>query len=159
MAKEGRGASVDTASSPGRAIGRDIAAGEAVEHELDAFISRCHEHRRMSEPEREAEAAWKASERRQEAHRRRENAAAWHGWHVHRAELYARLSAEHEAAAEGLIKKPTRGERHEQAGATQGGPRARNREHPGQPRLQRGGEGAAQRPAQSSTISTLCPIR
>jgi hypothetical protein len=28
---------------PGRAIGRDIAAGEAVEHELDAFISRRRE--------------------------------------------------------------------------------------------------------------------
>ena len=48
---------------PGRPIGRDIAAGEAVEHELDAFIYRRHEQRRKSEPEREAEAAWVAAER------------------------------------------------------------------------------------------------
>ena len=104
MAKEGRGASVDTASSPGRAIGRDIAAGEAVEHELDAFISRCHEHRRMSEPEREAEAAWKASERRQEAHRRRENAAAWHGSWVARP-------------PGGALRPPQRGARGRRRGA------------------------------------------
>ena len=90
---------------PGRPIGRDIAAGEAVEHELDAFISRRHEQRRKSEPEHEAEALWKAFERRQEALRRQENAAAWHGWHVHRAQLYARLSAEHEAAAEELMEE------------------------------------------------------
>jgi hypothetical protein len=86
-------------------IGREIAAGEAVEHELDAFISRRHEQRRKSEPERELEAVWKASERVQEAARRRENRAGWYGWHMHRAELYGRLSREHAAAAEGLTEE------------------------------------------------------
>jgi hypothetical protein len=41
---------------PGRDLSREIAVGEAVEHELDAFISRRHEQRRKSEPERELEA-------------------------------------------------------------------------------------------------------
>jgi hypothetical protein len=90
---------------PGAAIGRDIAAGEAVEHELDAFISRRHEQRRKSEPEREAEAVWVAAEKRQEAARRRENRAGWYGWHMHRAELYGRLSREHAVTAEGLMEK------------------------------------------------------
>jgi hypothetical protein len=92
-------------SELGAAIGRDIAAGEAVEHELDAFISRWHEQRLKSAPEREAEAVWKASERRQEAARRRENHARWYGWHMHRAELYGRLSREHAATAEELMQE------------------------------------------------------
>ena len=66
----------------GQASGRNIAAGEAVEHELDAFISRRHEQRLKSEPECELEAAWKTSERRQEAARRREARAGWYGWHA-----------------------------------------------------------------------------
>ncbi len=90
---------------PGQALNRDIAAGEAVEHELDAFISRRHEQRRKSESERELEAVWRASERVLEAARRREARAGWYSWHAHRAELYARLSAEHEAAAEGLMEE------------------------------------------------------
>ena len=88
---------------PGQGIGRDIGSGEAVEHELDAFISRRHEQRLKSEPEREAEAAWKASERRQEAPRRRENAAGWYGWHMHRAALYGRLSREHAVTAQEIL--------------------------------------------------------
>ncbi len=90
---------------PGQALNRDIAAGEAVEHELDAFISRRHEQRRKSESERELEAVWRVSERVLEAARRREARAGWYSWHAHRAELYARLSAEHEAAAEGLMEE------------------------------------------------------
>ena len=90
---------------PGAALNRDIAAGEAVEHELDAFISRRDAERRKSEPERELEAVWKASERRREAARRRELRAGWYGWHMHRAELYARLSAEHAATAVGLMEE------------------------------------------------------
>ena len=100
MAKEGRGVSVDTTSNPGRAIGRGVAAGEAVEHELDAFKSRRYEQRLKSEAEREAEAAWRASEKLQEAARRRGNRVGWYSWHAHRAELYGRLSREHEAAAQ-----------------------------------------------------------
>ena len=89
---------------PGRAIGREVAKGEAAEKELDAFISRRHETRRKTGPERELEASWKQSERRAAARRREENRAAWHGWHAHRAVLFARLSAEHAATAERLLE-------------------------------------------------------
>jgi hypothetical protein len=90
---------------PGQAIGRDIANGDKADSQLDAFISRRHEQRLKSEPEREAEAAWVAAEKLQEAARRRENRAGWYGWHMHRVELHARLSAEHAATAEGLMEE------------------------------------------------------
>jgi hypothetical protein len=48
---------------PGAALPRDIAAGEHVEHEIDAFISRRHRDRVATEGERQAEEHWKASER------------------------------------------------------------------------------------------------
>ena len=88
---------------PGAAIGREIATGERAEAELDAFISRRHEQRRKSEGERAEEDFWREAERREAARRRQENRAGWYGWHLDRAGLYARLSAEHEAAAEGLM--------------------------------------------------------
>ncbi len=96
---------MDTMSNPGAGISRDIAAGERAETEIDSFISRRHEQRRKSEPEREMEAVWRAYERVQEAARRRENRAGWYGWHMHRAELYGRLSREHAATAEGLMEQ------------------------------------------------------
>ena len=34
--------------------------------------------------------------------------AGWYGWHVHRAELYGRLSREHAATAEGLLETDER---------------------------------------------------
>ena len=94
---------MDVVRQPGLEIGRDIARGERAEAEIDSFISRRDEQRRKSEPERELEAVWRASERVQEARRREENAAAWYSWHARRAALYARLSAEHAATAEGLL--------------------------------------------------------
>ncbi len=99
--RDGR-VTVDVMGQPGAGIGREVGAGERAEAELDAFISRRHEQRRKDEGERAAEEAWVASERLQEAARRRENRAGWYAWHTHRAELYGRLSAEHEAAAESL---------------------------------------------------------
>lgn len=90
--------------------GREIARGEAVEKELDVFITRRHEKRRESEPERELEELWKESERREEARRREENRAGWYGWHRHRAALYARLSAEHGAKAEKLMEDRPKGD-------------------------------------------------
>ena len=104
---------MDTMRGPGAAIGREIASGERAETELDSFISRRHEQRRKSEPERELEVAWVAAEKLQEAARRRENRAGWYGWHMHRAELYGRLSREHEAAAAGLMGKGRRVNIHE----------------------------------------------
>jgi hypothetical protein len=55
--------SVDVAARPGRGIGRDIGRGEAVEYELDAFISKRYEQRVETEGERQAEEAWRESER------------------------------------------------------------------------------------------------
>jgi len=59
---------------PGAAIGRDIAKGESVEAEIDAFISRRDAHRRKSEGDRGEEEAFMVSERayfaRLEAERR-----------------------------------------------------------------------------------------
>ena len=94
---------MDVMSNPGAGIGREIASGERAEKELDQFISRRHEQRRKSEPERELEAAWVAAEKREAARRRAENRAGWYGWHLARAELYGRLSREHAATAEGLL--------------------------------------------------------
>ena len=87
---------------PGRPIGLDIAAGEAVEHELDAFISRRHDQRRKSEPEREAEAARAAAEKRQEALRRVEADRGRLEWHRHLAGVHRGRMEHHEAAAERL---------------------------------------------------------
>lgn len=85
--------------------GREIASGERAEAELDAFISRRDTERRKSEGERAIEDLWREAERRQEAHRRREARAGWYGWHLDRADLYARLSAEHRERAEGLLSE------------------------------------------------------
>ncbi len=85
---------------PGRCIGRDIAKGEAVEHELDAFISKRHDARVAAEGEREAEAVWVESERRHNARRREEHRAAWCEYHRDQAQR-------HRAVLEGLIAHHT----------------------------------------------------
>ena len=48
------------------------------------------------------------SERREAARRRAENRVGWSSWHMHRAVLYGRLSAEHAATAEGLLETDER---------------------------------------------------
>jgi hypothetical protein len=55
-----------------RNIGSPTALGEAVEHELEAFISRRDKQCRRTEGERGEEVAWRESERREEAARREE---------------------------------------------------------------------------------------
>jgi hypothetical protein len=60
---------VDIAAQPGQDIGRDIGRGEAVEHELDAFISKRHEQRLKTEGERPIEEAWRERERESAARR------------------------------------------------------------------------------------------
>ena len=44
----------------GAALNRDIATGEKVEHELDAFIHKRDKERRRTEGDRPEEEAWKA---------------------------------------------------------------------------------------------------
>ena len=97
---------MDTMREPGRAIGREIGTGEGADAQIDAFISRRHVQRVKSDGERALEDLWRESERRQAARRRKEVRAGWYGWHLARADLYARLSAEHTAAAEGLLSGP-----------------------------------------------------
>jgi hypothetical protein len=85
---------MDLARMPGRAIGRDIARGEAVEHELDSFISKRHADRVRDEGGRPEEEAWRESERHHEAARRAQNARAWYEYHLDAAgRLRATLSA------------------------------------------------------------------
>jgi hypothetical protein len=95
---------VDVISEPGRSISRDIARGEAVEKELDVFVSRRDTKRRESEGERPAEAAWAESERAHDAGRREALRSAWCAFHRDQAERLRRnlgaLVAAHEAEAE-----------------------------------------------------------
>jgi hypothetical protein len=81
----------------------DVAKTNAVEAELDNFISRRHEERIQEEGERLAEEIWAESERRYAARRREENRAAWCKYHQdqaarHRAMLEA-LATYHECEA------------------------------------------------------------
>ncbi len=93
---------------PGVGIGREIAAGEAVEKELDSFISRRDAQRRRTEGDRAEEEEWMKSERRHDAHRRAENRAAWYGWHLDQAERHRRtleaLISQHEGEAARLCE-------------------------------------------------------
>ena len=51
----------------GAALSRDIATGEKVEAELDAYVSRRDRQRWQTEGQRDEEVAWHESERRVEA--------------------------------------------------------------------------------------------
>ena len=94
---------MDVMREPGRSISRDIARGEAVEKELDIFVSRRHESRVVDEGERPAEAAWAESERAHDAGRRESLRAAWREYHRDQADRLRRnlaaLVAHHEQEA------------------------------------------------------------
>ena len=85
------------------------ARGEKVELELDAFITKRDAQRRRTEGERPVEEIWMESERRYEENRRRENQAAWYGWHLDQAERHRRtlegLITHHKTQAERLCEK------------------------------------------------------
>jgi hypothetical protein len=91
---------------PGRSISRDIARGELVEKELDAFVSKRHESRVVDEGERPTEEAWMESGRRHDASRRAALRSAWCAFHRDQAERLRRnlaaLVAHHEREAERL---------------------------------------------------------
>jgi hypothetical protein len=102
---------VDVAAQPGRAIGRDIGRGEAVEAEMDAFISKRHDRRVAEEGERQAEEAWRASVRAYEEKRQRMARLEWHAFHCgqaerHRATLLALIEHHEEQAAKLVEVKP-----------------------------------------------------
>ena len=93
---------MDIAAQPGRGIGRDIGRGEAVEHELTAFIERRHEQRVKTEGERQLEEAWRESERREEQRRREENRGGWLSWYRCLERGYLERAAECGRRAEAL---------------------------------------------------------
>jgi hypothetical protein len=64
---------------PGAGIGREMAAAERADAQIDAFISRRHEQRVRSEPERALDEAWREADRRLDVRRRRQTRAEWHG--------------------------------------------------------------------------------
>jgi hypothetical protein len=102
---------VDVAAQPGRAIGRDIGRGEAVEPEMDAFISKRHDRRVAEEGERQAEEPWRASVRACEEKRQRMARLEWHAFHCgqaerHRATLQALIEHHEEQAAKLVEVKP-----------------------------------------------------
>ncbi len=98
---------MDAAREPGRSLNRDIAQGERVEGELDAFIEGRYIKRVKNEGENREEEEWQAIERRHNGARREEMRAAWCEYHQgqaarHRAVLRALIET-HEAAAERLV--------------------------------------------------------
>jgi hypothetical protein len=82
----------------------DVARGEKVEAELDAFVSARHRKRVAEEGERAEEATWRESERRHEAARREANRLAWVEYHRGQAErcraVLASLASYHSERAE-----------------------------------------------------------
>jgi hypothetical protein len=88
---------------PGRAISCDISRGEAVEAEIDSFITKRHNDRvARGEGERLAEEAWKVSERREEARRLAEVEYVRLAWHRRLEIVYAGRSEEHGRIADAL---------------------------------------------------------
>jgi hypothetical protein len=103
--------SVDIAAQPGRGIGRDIGRGEAVERELDAFISKRHEQRVKTEGERQIEESWRESERREEARRREVNRGGWLSWYRRLERGYLERAAECGRSADALERSVDNDER------------------------------------------------
>jgi hypothetical protein len=95
---------VDVAAQPGRAIGREIGRGEAVEAEIDAFISKRHDRRVAEEGERQLEEAWRESERRYNARRREENRREWCGYFERLAACLRARAAEYDRRAQALMQ-------------------------------------------------------
>jgi len=89
----------------------DIAHGELVEKELDAFIEKRHDRRLADEGERPAEELWQESERRYQEKRRRLARLEWHAFHNehaarHRATLQALIEHHEQQAAKLMDTKP-----------------------------------------------------
>jgi hypothetical protein len=88
-----------------RNLGSPTAPGDAVERELDAFISKRHEQRVQAEGERLALEMWQESERKYAERRREANRQVWTSFHEeqaerHRAVLDSLIAFHEEQAAE-----------------------------------------------------------
>jgi hypothetical protein len=91
-------------AQPGRAIGRDISRGEAVEHELDSFISKRHGQRVAEEGGRLEMEAWRVTELAEEARKREERRAAWHDHFCHLARCLRARAEEYDQRAQALME-------------------------------------------------------
>jgi hypothetical protein len=93
-----------------RNLGGPTAPGEAVERELDAFISKRHERGVQDEGEHLALEMWRESERRHAERRREEMRAAWCEHHQGQAArlrtVLEELIAGHEQQAERYRNQP-----------------------------------------------------
>ena len=96
-----------------RNLGSPTSPGEAVERELDAFISKRHERRVQSEGERQALEMWQESERKYAERRREANRQAWTSFHEEQAErhraVFESLIAFHEEQAAKLLNTQQEG--------------------------------------------------
>jgi hypothetical protein len=96
-----------------RYLGSPTAPGEAVERELDAFISKRHEQRVQAEGERLALEMWQESERKYAERRREANRQAWTSFHEEQAERHRavleNLIAFHEEQAAKLLNTQQEG--------------------------------------------------
>jgi hypothetical protein len=83
----------------------DLARGEAIEKELEAFIAK----RSRQEPDRhDLEPSYAASVRRYHSRQRKENVAAWYAYHADQAKRLRRtltaLAEHHETQAIKLLE-------------------------------------------------------
>ena len=85
-------------------LSRDISKGEAVEADLEAFITRRHDYRVAKEGHRPSEEMYEESTRRYQEQMRATARVEWHLHHVSQAERLKRtledLIAFHEAEAQ-----------------------------------------------------------
>jgi len=100
---------VDGTREPGAGIGREIAAGERADLQIETFIARRDKQRRETEGDRAEEEAFMESERAYFARLAADGRAEWVRFHRaqaarHRAVLEA-LIQRHEAAAEANTQK------------------------------------------------------
>ncbi len=78
----------------GRDLSREIAHGESVERELDAFIERRPEQRAKTEGERAVEDLWREAERKEAKRRREENRGGWLAYYRRLERGYLERAAE-----------------------------------------------------------------
>jgi hypothetical protein len=91
----------------GAGLSRDISNGEAVEADLEAFITRRHGYRVAKEDHRPSEDIYEESTRRYQEKRRAQARYRWHLYHTAQAERLRRtleaLAAHHEEQAATLM--------------------------------------------------------
>jgi hypothetical protein len=97
----------------GAGLSRDISKGEAVEADLEAFITRRHDYRVAKEGHRPSEEMYEESTRRYQEQMRATARVEWHLHHVSQAERLKRtleaLVVDHEEQASKLMDTQPKG--------------------------------------------------